>query len=333
MQKRTKGQFTFTETNQESSMRSSFTKFVKALIVITVLGHVIPVSGADSWTEKLRWKGDFRYRHEFIDEEDKEQRNRHRIRARVGLVAEAMEDVNVIFQISSGFPDPVSNNQTLDDGFSTKSVGIDLAYFHWEPVFAEGLKAQGGKFKNPWYKPGKSELIWDSDWNPEGLFASYATKWGNVSPFVRTGLFWVDERKTDDDALLLGGQGGLTLDIPGGEYRMTFGGGFFTYTHTKASETFVDSEDSFGNTVDADGSYATGFDIIEMFIEISGQVQKVPVTVMGDYTSNSGADRDEIGYLFGLRAGKVNKAGAVSGRYIYREVQKDAVLGAYTDSD
>ena len=37
----------------------------------------------DSNTLKL--KGDLRYRHELIDEEGKEQQNRQRIRARVGL--------------------------------------------------------------------------------------------------------------------------------------------------------------------------------------------------------------------------------------------------------
>ncbi|MBT8056526.1 MAG: hypothetical protein KJO72_06255, partial [Gammaproteobacteria bacterium] len=41
---------------------------------------------AMSWAERLRWKGDFRYRYENIEEEGKDSRNRSRIRARTSLV-------------------------------------------------------------------------------------------------------------------------------------------------------------------------------------------------------------------------------------------------------
>ena len=43
---------------------------------------------------------------------------------------------------------------------------LDMAYLKIKPEQIPGLSLSGGKFKNPFYKPGKSELIWDSDFNP-----------------------------------------------------------------------------------------------------------------------------------------------------------------------
>lgn len=52
---------------------------------------------ADSWTDHLALKGDFRYRHELIDEQGKEERNRHRIRARLGFYAAVHQDLQLGF--------------------------------------------------------------------------------------------------------------------------------------------------------------------------------------------------------------------------------------------
>ncbi len=314
-------------------MSGTFGSKVKNLIPALLLVLITTSAQAESWTDNISFKGDFRYRHEMIDQEDKDQRSRHRMRARIGMYANVMEGVTFAFGITSGSDDPVSNNQTLGDGFSTKNVGIDFAYFDWKPDMISGLQVKGGKFKNPWYKPGKSELLWDSDWNPEGITANYFAHLDNIHPFVIASMLWVEEEKTDDDNLLIGGQGGLKFYFMEGKSHVTIGGSYFTYTDTKGTETFVDAGDSFGNSVDAAGLYANDYDIAEVFVELGMKINDVPVTIMGDYVTNSGVDEDNDGFLFGARFGKVKKAGAVSGRYIYREVKKDAVLGAYTDSD
>ena len=46
---------------------------------------------------------------------------------------------------------------------------IDLAYFDWHPERVEGLNVIGGKMENPFYAPGKTELLWDGDLRPEGV--------------------------------------------------------------------------------------------------------------------------------------------------------------------
>ena len=62
---------------------------------------------AVSWAERMRWKGDFRYRYENIDEEGKDGRNRNRIRARAALEADVTPTVKVGLGLATGGDDPV----------------------------------------------------------------------------------------------------------------------------------------------------------------------------------------------------------------------------------
>ena len=50
-------------------------------------------SSDSSWTDRVAWKGDYRFRYEDIDEEGKDGRDRYRIRARPALVAKVSDTV------------------------------------------------------------------------------------------------------------------------------------------------------------------------------------------------------------------------------------------------
>ena len=102
--------------------------------------------------EGFKLNADFRYRHNTIDEAGLTRRDRHRMRARIGLSSNITEDVEVGFRLSSGGTNPVSGNQDLDTGFSRKSIGIDLAYFKWK--FTDQLTFSGGKMPNPFFRAG-----------------------------------------------------------------------------------------------------------------------------------------------------------------------------------
>ena len=84
---------------------------------------------AVSWAERMRWRGDFRYRYENIKVEGRDSRNRQRIRARMDLAADVSETVQIGLGLASGDEDPVSSNQTLGGGGSTKDLRLDLALF------------------------------------------------------------------------------------------------------------------------------------------------------------------------------------------------------------
>jgi hypothetical protein len=328
-------------TNLEVKLTKRLRNWRTAILVIlltSALGGSNTI--ASTWWETIKVKGDLRYRHEMIDKEDKDARHRHRIRARIGIYGTISEYTTFGIQFATGSDDPVSTNQTLDGAFSTKSVGIDLAYFEATHPKLEGFKLQGGKFKNPFFKPGKSELIWDSDWNPEGGVLFFNGNIENVGiTLIGSGL-WIDERSSDDDTWLGALQGVAKLNVNESQTSIAVGGSFFSYVNTEGFSPLFDAEDPMGNSaivIDGDGEemlrYANDFEIFEVYGEVTHEFDKFPMTIMFDYVNNSAADSLNTGWLAGLRAGKTKKPGSWAFRYIYREVEADAVVGAYADSD
>ena len=124
-----------------------------------------------SWAERIRLKGDFRYRYQNDDVDGIDDRNRQRIRARAAIEADVADNIEVGLGIASGSNDPVSTNQTLGGGASTKDLNLDLAYFKWNA--AVGANIYGGKFKRPLKVVAKSGLQFDGDWRPEGAAVTY----------------------------------------------------------------------------------------------------------------------------------------------------------------
>jgi len=146
-----------------------------------------------SWTERTKIKGDLRYRYENTNIDRDEERERHRIRARFGVFSKVNDQVDIGIQLATGGPDnATSTNETLDASFGTKDINLDLAYFNWHA--SKNLDVLGGKVKNPFFRPGKSYLIWDGDVRPEGL----AIKFENDAFFVNGGAFYLDEQSDDN---------------------------------------------------------------------------------------------------------------------------------------
>jgi len=296
---------------------------------------------AGDWTETIKVNGDLRYRHEMIDMEGKDARHRHRVRARLGVFGEVSPYTKVGIQLATGSDDPVSTNQTLGDAFSTKPIGIDLAYFQAQHHALSGLTVTGGKFNNPFFKPGGSELIWDSDWNPEGGVASFKRDIDNVSLTLIGAGLWINE-SSSDDSYMAAAQGVVRFRFDEKKSSLAVGGGYFNYANTEGFEAFYESDDPKGNSlaavVDTLGNttgyvYATDYDIFELLAEATTEINETPVTLMVDYVGNSAADSLDTGWLVGFMAGHAKDPGSWEFRYIYREVEKDAVVGAFTDSD
>lgn len=304
-----------------------------------------------SWTDHIKLKGDFRYRFEILDTdtEGSDLRYRHRIRARVGVIGQVVDDLEIGVQMATGSEDPVSTNQTLDNAFSTKPFWLDLGYAAYHPSWAEGLALIAGKMKNPFLTVGKSELIWDPDLTPEGIALGYKNEFGIAEPFVQTAGFFVEERSSDDDSWILGVQGGLKLTFLDGMLYVLGGAGYIDHTNIEGSEVYFDSTDAFGNSSeladpdsydptdpDADDPelvYVNDYNLVEGFLEIGGKAWKYPWAVFATLVSNTGADDDNLGWLVGAKYGKVKKFLDFDIRYIYRQVEKDAVVGLFTDSD
>jgi hypothetical protein len=323
-------------------MRNSVKAGINAamLIILVNISGLFSNASASNLRDDVSIKGDFRYRHEMIEKGDNDARHRHRIRARIGVFGKANEMFDVGVQMVTGSDDPVSTNQTLDGSFSTKDLRLDLAYFNFQHEKIPGLKITAGKFKNPFYKPGKSELIWDSDWNPEGGVVSFNHSSQSFElNLIGSGL-WIVERSSGNDSYLAAGQGVARLHFNEENSNMAFGAGFFNYVNTQGFEPFFDNEDTKGNSaadIEVDGDtilvYANDYELVELFAEFTHNFESVPVTIMADYISNTAADSLDAGWLIGIRVGKAKKAGSWEFRYNYRDVEKDAVVGIFADSD
>jgi hypothetical protein len=314
-------------------------RYTISLFFLLLFGAATYSHGSDN---KFNIKGDFRYRHEWLQLEDAKARVRQRVRARVNIEGKVNDQTKVVFGISSGSPDPVSNNQSLGDGWSSKAVVLDLAYVEYRSQRFPGLTLTGGKMHNPFFLPGESELIWDSDIRQEGIAAHYSHDFDSVSILLTGGGFWLEERSKGKNSSLMSGQGVLEYHIPDGKSGVAVGGSYFGYENVKGYTPFFDAEDAFGNTtvpvLDTAGNttgmaYRWNYRLMELFAEAETELGDVPVTVMGDYVNNTAADSLNDGWLVGVRVGKIKTMSSLGFRFIYREIKKDAVIGMFTDSD
>lgn len=275
--------------------------------------------------ERIRLSGDLRYRHETINDAAAVERNRHRIRARIGLTADVTDDVTVGLRLSSGGDDPVSGNQTLGDGASRKSIGIDRAFFDWNVT--DNLAVSGGKMGNPFFRPGSNFLVFDGDLNPEGLALSYETGsfFGNFAGFA------VEERSSADDALMIGGQAGFDGTVGQG-VGLVAGVSLYNYRRTRGWTPFYDGEGN-GNTLDAQGNYANDFDEVEIFAQASFDVGGQPLRLFADYVENTAADTLNRGYALGAQWRSASAPGTWDIGWAYEDLEADAVVATFTDSD
>lgn len=278
-----------------------------------------------SWSERIKLNGDLRYRHERIDEDGLQSRDRQRLRARAGLTAKLSNTVKVGLQVASGGDNPVSTNQSLDGGASTKDLGLDLAYFDWAAT--PELHVLGGKFKNVIYRPGKNGLVWDPDLNTEGLALGY----DNGRFFGSLVGLWVEERSQDDDSIVLGGQLGYSMAIAD-DVKFKVGASYIDFGEVQGREPFFDGSGR-GNTLDMNGNYAFGFTELEAFAELGFELAGQPASVYVDYVKNTDAGRFDTGYGFGGKLGKAAKPGSWELGYEYRDLEADAVVALFADSD
>jgi hypothetical protein len=297
-------------------------------------------AASESWSDRVSLDGDFRYRYERIEVEGSEVRKRNRIRARTNIRAEVADNIDVGFGLATGGDDPVSTNQTLGGGGSSKDVKLNLAYAEWEAT--KGLHLIAGKFKNP-LKSVAGQLIWDGDWTPEGLALKYQRGWFFANAL---GTFLEGDSKKSNDNFSWGGQVGASVDI--GVAKLTGGVGYYAIPSKGGTTNFgdpSDPDDFYGNTaVEAGGAacgttegtncvYLYDYNLAQAFAEASFDIGSWPALVFFDYINNSDPSENNTGWLVGTRLGRAKDRGQMQFTYFYADKEADAMLGLLTDSD
>ncbi len=289
-----------------------------------------------AWIRNMKISGDLRYRHERADDATKTtERDRDRLRARLVVSTTVNDEVDATIGIASGTDESATNtNQDLTDAFSSKNLWLDLAFVDYHPAKLEGLNVYAGKIKNPYGKVvGNSDLLFDTDVNPEGIAATFDKAFGEKVAFSgAVGGHYVQERSTAADTSLWAAQGMLTCQV-GENASITGGAGYYTYANIQGQAALGTSATNFrGNTSAAD-VYVNDYDIFRAFGEAAFSVGGQPCKAFGEYLINTGAVTDlDRGYLVGASVGKCKNPGSWQFAYNYRDLEADCAVAALVDS-
>ncbi|WP_025110615.1 putative porin [Pseudomonas sp. H1h] len=292
-----------------------------------------------AWAAKTQFKGDVRFRQETVKNDgvpNSKDQDRQRIRARLGAYTEINPQVDTGIRIATGSSDDArSTNQDLNNYFDKKQIWLDQGYVDYHPDAIKNLHLIAGKMNQPWVSMG--DIIWDSDINPEGLAVTYKYPLsGSTELFGSAGHYTLKDNVDGEGVQFkhdlrlyagqLGGRFALTDSL-----KLTLGGSIYSYDNDK------DSACPTTGTVTAPCALAVNgnspnetFKLYEGFGQLDIANLPVPLSIYGQYVNNKDASNDQdTGWLAGVKT-KVYGFGI---DYNYRDVQRNAVVGAFTDSD
>ena len=301
------------------------TKRIFTPLIILTWFAIIPANADESPVEL---KIDFRYRYEFIDDDSKDSsQRRNRIRSRFGLIGTVGEQLKINLRFATAEKNPTGANQDLGHDFSLKDIGLDQFYFDYS--ISNNASLQGGKVKNPYFKANKSELIFDGDYNPEGL----ALQFNKGIVFGSIGVFLMDEHESADDISITSFQVGLSNKTSTGtQYKIALARYSFDDIHGRPASEITWNGKLFGNPIDASGNYLNNYTLSNFSAEINTNIgaQEIPAIFFIDWVKNTEADSDDSGYQVGLKLSLVDSWNVT---YFYQDLEENAVFGALTSSN
>jgi len=277
------------------------------------------------WARRVNVKGDLRVRHEHLERDGLPDRERQRMRARLGVNATITDTVTATVGFATGGDDPRSANQTLGGTFTRKSIGVDLAYFDWHPV--DGLNVYGGKMKYAPFKPALTTFI-DGDLNPEG----FALGWGaDNGVFVNASSYWIEERSASVDSMWWIGQVGWRGAVGDG-MSLAAVASYHDFANVQGQKPFYLLQ-SFGNSTDADGALLYDYDLAQFAVELGFEVAGTRVLLLGEYGQNLAVDDLDTAWALGFLVGKASAPGSFEFGYLYGDTEKDALFAQVIESD
>ncbi|MGE8151515.1 putative porin [Pseudomonas vancouverensis] len=292
-----------------------------------------------AWAAKTQFKGDVRFREETVHNDgvpNSKDQDRQRIRARLGAYSEINPQVDTGIRIATGSNDDArSTNQDLNNYFDKKSIWLDQGYVDYHPDAIKNLHIIGGKMNQPWVSMG--DIIWDSDINPEGLAVTYKYPLsGSTELFGSAGHYTLKDNVDGEGVQFkhdlrlyagqLGGRFALTDSL-----KLTVGGSIYSYDNDKNSACPTTGTVTAPCALAVNGNSPNEtFKLYEGFGQLDIANLPVPLSIYGQYVNNNDASNDQdTGWLTGVKT----KVYGFAIDYNYRDVQRNAVVGAFTDSD
>jgi hypothetical protein len=289
-------------------------------------------AAADRWTDRIRIKGDFRFRRESTDNEaDGADRTREGLRARFGAQIVVNDRIQGEIALGTGGANPRGGSATLGGGSSRKNFDLDLAYMSWRA--RDDLALTFGKMRQPFFRPGFSGFI-DNEIRPEGIAIAYGGAQGAFGSAFR---YWLEERPQAGDSMLTGAQVGWRAPV--GPAKVVLGMGYYDFSSVQGQLSRFGNGvmNEFGNSVigaGADARYVSDYDIAQAFGELSFDLGAAPVTLFADYGYNSAAEpARDTAYNVGAIVGKADAMGRWELGAMTQRVEKDALFAQWLDSD
>lgn len=336
------------------------------------------------WAQRIRFGGDIRLRYqgEYYDKNNAlfpkigkngtvsgdllnttEDRNRFRVRARLGMTAKLHDTLEASMRVSTGNEDdPVSTNETFGDYFNKDGVVLDQAYLKWKPI--EQLTLWGGRLPNPFFY---TDLVWDHDINFEGIAGTLTYQFSDQwQAFLTGGAFPLQELEfAQRDKYLFAAQLGAEYK-PNPDLSAKVAVAYYDYENTvgvantpqrpdendHTAPLFVQKGNTLFNIEPQGIRVALASEYRQL--NVTGQVdvafwKPVHVIFVGDYVRNLGFDKQDVtrrtgirnisaeteGYQFGVQVGypKARRLLEWNTYLMYKRLEADAVIDAFTDSD
>ena len=317
------------------------------------------------WLEHITPFGDLRTRYESFYQQDNIARNRFRLRGRIGLNANASDEIGATFRLATGDSNnPVTRNQTFEKAFTQKPVSLDQAYLTLKPGKTLNLEPgwitmTAGKFGANAYRV--SELLWDDDLTPEGATETVnlvEQKEGFLRGLKLNAFQWVvDELAAHEDPWMAGGQ--VVVDTALGSMgTWTLAVANFHYENLDqvASKFIEPTSKNYNNQLantnrfvkDSNGKltgFLSGFNLFSAASELNSPDPiglGVPGGLFSEFAYNTQADTMNVGIYTGVGLGYAGKdwyhnslknKGDWAASYTYAYVERDAVPAMFTYDD
>lgn len=328
-------------------------KYQVLVVMFLCLIFFVAKSFATSTPEQSwKWSGDLRYRVAKSKEDIDEERNFQQLRARLGFKVEVQNDLSAKLRLATG-SSAISTNQTLGDskepGMARRNFGIDLAYGDWEFIPHNHLWL--GRTENPFWAPGKNQMVFDSDLSFEGLAFKHETSWDaqklqlNLGSSVISENFDSTSRQDVVDSGVWGAQINFESKLPVGSVKMHYS----QYEYVNIQDKNITSFDSGaktdvystpydryrGNSVYrpdpavANYFFSNKYRITSQGLEWKFSDQDAEVVVFYDQSMNQLVDSQNIAKEFGITL----RSGRVTAAWVESVKESDSVVGAFSDSD
>ena len=318
--------------------------YIRTLLLVSCWS--LSVSAADgSWTDRWNLKGDFRFRNEQIKDgantagtvTTETEENRHRIRARLSLIGKVNDSVETTIRLATGstaVKDSTTTNQTLTDYNAKKTIDLDMAYANWHA--RENGQVWIGKSPIPYFQPGTSDLLIDTDITPEGIAYKDQCKCDNFGTFWNFGYSMLNARHdsvtpvNQTDVMMIGAEVGVNLNL--GDAKVVLGAGSLNFPNIKDTSAVNGTSFAKGNSTTA-GNFTYEYRLTRGFLEAGLPLFGTPFSIFLDYAKNGDPSDDNIAQLYGIKIGQLKDKGDLTFSIDFRDLKKDSIVGILAESD